>query len=115
MDTYGTHLATVKEVVFTLLPRYEFYMGDRPVGTLSKELTFLKPKYDLDYNGWMISGDVMEWEYSILGPDGGPVASISKQLFNWTDTYVIDVLDPNDAIYTLMIVLAIDAEKCSRD
>ena len=115
MDTYGTHLAPVKEVVFTLLPRYEFYMGDRPVGTLSKELTFLKPKYDLDYNGWMISGDVMEWEYSILGPDGGPVASISKQLFNWTDTYVIDVLDPNDAIYTLMIVLAIDAEKCSRD
>ena len=39
---------------------------------------------------------------------------VSKQLFNWTDTYVIDVKNPNDALYVLMLVLAIDAEKCSK-
>jgi hypothetical protein len=27
---------------------------------------------------------------------------------------VIDVSDPRDALYALMMVLAIDAEKCSR-
>ena len=43
------------------------------------------------------------------------VASISKELFNWTDTYTIDVADPGDALYALMVVLAIDAEKCSRN
>ena len=57
----------------------------------------------------------MEWDYSIVGPAGDDVASVSKQLFNWTDTYVIDVPDPANAILALMIVLAIDAEKCSRD
>ena len=57
----------------------------------------------------------MEWDYSIVGPAGDNVASVSKQLFNWTDTYVIDVPDPANAILALMIVLAIDAEKCSRD
>ena len=36
-------------------------------------------------------------------------------LFNRTDTYVIDVLDSQDALVALMLVLAIDAEKCSRD
>ena len=39
---------------------------------------------------------------------------ISKELFNWTDTYVIDVANSNDALTALMLVLAIDAEKCSR-
>ena len=32
-----------------------------------------------------------------------------------TDTYVIDVQDPGNALYVLMFVLAIDAEKCSRN
>jgi uncharacterized protein YxjI len=40
---------------------------------------------------------------------------VSKELFNWTDTYVIDVENPQDALGALMLVLAIDAEKCSRD
>ena len=46
---------------------------------------------------------------------GRTVATVSKQLFNWTDTYVIDVYNPQDALAALMLVLAIDAEKCSRD
>ena len=43
------------------------------------------------------------------------VATITKELFHWADTYVIDVKDPTDALYVLMVVLAIDAEKCSRN
>ena len=42
------------------------------------------------------------------------MARVTKELFNWTDTYVIDVADPADALHALMVVLAIDAEKCSR-
>ena len=84
------------------------------VGTLRKELTFFKPKFELDCNGWTVQGDWMEWDYSIAGSAGEDIASVSKQLFNWTDTYVIDVADPANAVLALMIVLAIDAEKCSR-
>ena len=43
------------------------------------------------------------------------MAAVSKELFHWTDTYVIDVADERDALYALMVVLAIDAEKCSRN
>lgn len=39
---------------------------------------------------------------------------LSKQLFNWTDTYVIDVEQEQDAVYALMVALAIDAAKCSQ-
>ena len=44
-----------------------------------------------------------------------PVAAVSKEPFHWTDTYVLDITDPKDALYVLMFVLAIDAEKCSRN
>ena len=43
------------------------------------------------------------------------MASIGKELLQWTDTYVLDVLDPDNALCVLMVVLAIDAEKCGRD
>ena len=57
----------------------------------------------------------MEWDYRIVNAANQCVADVSKQLFNWTDTYVIDVRNPEDALCALMLVLAIDAEKCSRD
>lgn len=57
----------------------------------------------------------MEWDYTIVGPGGQRIAAISKELFHMTDTYVMDILNPEDALYVLMFVLAIDAEKCSRN
>lgn len=114
-DVHGRHIGTVKEVVLSLLPRFDIYSGDRLLGSIRKEFTFFKPKFTLDMNGWTIDGDWFEWDYSIRDGSGRTVATISKQLFNWSDTYVIDVPHPADAIPALMVVLAIDAEKCSRD
>ena len=91
------------------------YLGNRYAGSICKEFTFFKPKFNIDYNGWTVDGDWFEWDYNILDSSGRSVANISKQLWNWTDTYVIDVYDPNDAVCALMLVLAIDAEKCSRN
>lgn len=113
-DSTGNEIGTVKERVFTFLPKFEVYMGDNYVGCISKEFSFFRPKFNIDFNGWHIDGDFFEWDYNILDPMGKNIASVSKQLWNWTDTYVIDVADPRDAIYALMLVLAIDAEKCSR-
>ena len=57
----------------------------------------------------------MEWDYNITDASGQRIASVSKELFHLTDTYVLDIADPADALYVLMMVLAIDAEKCSRN
>ena len=113
-DAQGREISTVRERILTFLPKFEMYIGDRYIGCISKEFTFFIPKYNIDYNGWEVEGDWLEWDYQILGRSGSPVATVSKELFNWTDTYVIDVVDPNDALCALMLVLAIDAEKCSR-
>jgi len=62
-----------------------------------------------------VEGDFLGWDYQIRNAAGQEVAVVSKELFNWTDTYSIDVYNPQDALYALMLVLAIDAEKCSRN
>ena len=114
LDSRGQHIATVKQQVLTFLPKFDLYVGERCIGTIRKEFTFFNPSFTMDFCGWTVEGSFMEWDYTI---QDGPrtVASISKELFNWTDTYTIDVADPGDALYALMVVLAIDAEKCSRN
>ena len=113
-DAQGIEIGTVNERIMTWLPKFEMYVKDRYIGCISKELTFFRPKYHIDCNGWQVEGDWLEWDYQILDSTGRQIASISKELWNWTDTYVIDVANPQDALCALMLVLAIDAEKCSR-
>ena len=110
----GKEIGYIREKILTWLPKFEMYIGDSYVGSISKQFTFFRPKFDIDYNGWQVSGDWFEWNYTILDSGNRAVANVSKQLFNFTDTYVIDVRNSSDAVYALMLVLAIDAEKCSR-
>lgn len=111
----GLEIGTVKERVLTFLPKFEIYLGDNYVGCIEKEFSLFKPRFNIDYNGWFVEGDFFEWDYQIQDRHGRRIAEVSKELFNWTDTYVIDVGNPEDALGVLMLVLAIDAEKCSRD
>ncbi len=113
-DRYGREAGHIRERILTFLPKFEMYLGDRYAGCISKEFTFFRPKFNIEYNGWHVEGNWFEWDYSIVDPMGHIVASVSKQLLNWTDTYVLDIRDPKDALCVLMLVLAIDAEKCSR-
>ena len=43
------------------------------------------------------------------------MATVNKEVFNFTDTYSIETVRDEDALYALMVTLAIDAEKCSRN
>lgn len=115
LDRMGNHVGTVKEVVLTFLPKFEIYFGNAYAGCISKEFTFFKPRFHIDCNGWEIQGEFMEWDYRITNRNGTDVATVSKELFHMTDTYVIDVGRAEDALMVLMVVLAIDAEKCSRN
>ena len=114
-DPYGQELGMVQERVLTWLPKFELYVGGQYIGCISKDLSFFKPRYNIECNGWHVEGDWLEWDYQVLGPQGDLIARVSKEVWNWTDTYTIDVAFPDDALYALMLVLAIDAEKCSRD
>ncbi len=114
-DANGMELGIVKQQIFTFLPKFEIYMHGGYIGCISKEFALFKPAYNIDFKGWHVEGNFFEWDYEITDRSGYHVATVSKELFNWTDTYMIDVKEPQDALAALMLVLAIDAEKCSRN
>ena len=112
-DAKDKELGTVKERVFSWRPKFEIYIGDNYVGEISKRFSLFSEEFDIDFNGWSVEGDCFGWDYTVYDAYGRSVASVSKALWNFTDTYEIDVDDPANALMVLMLVLAIDAEKCS--
>ena len=64
-DANRFEVGTVREKIITFRPKFEVYMGNTYVGRISKEFTLFRPKYDIDFNGWHINGDFLEWDYSI--------------------------------------------------
>lgn len=114
-DQNENFIGSVKEEVLTFLPKFAMYIGDEYIGEIKKEFTFFKPTFTIECNDWSVEGEIFEWDYQIIDRQGKLIANISKEIFNWTDTYVIDIVNPQDALHVLMVVLAIDAEKCSRN
>ncbi len=113
-DGSGNELGLVKEKILTFLPKFELYENNRYLGCIKKEFTLFKPKFNIDFNNWNVEGSFWEWDYTIYSGNQ-VIANVSKELFHMTDHYVMDIPNPNDAFYVLMLVLAIDAEKCSRN
>ena len=112
-NAQNCEVGMVKERVISFLPQFEMYLGERYLGCIRRAFTFLKPRYQIDCNGWQVEGNLLALDYTIRDAGGGHIASISKELMHWTDVYAIDVDNPADALCVLMLVLAIDAEKCS--
>lgn len=112
-DLNGRELGRIKQELFTLTPRFEIEATNGIHGEIKKKFTFFKPRFELSFGNYTVEGDFFEWDYEVKQNDI-VIASISKEFFHFTDTYVINV-DESDALIVLMIVLAIDAIKDERD
>lgn len=113
-DGYGNRTGLLKEEIFRFLPQFSIYDGQGGyIGKIIKKLTLFRPSYELDCNGWKITGSISGWNYAVNDVYGREVLHVEKKLFQFSDTYMIYVADPMDAFLSLMIVLAIDAANCS--
>lgn len=110
----GEEVGSIHQKLFRFLPEFEIVIGGRTVGTIRKEFTFLRPRYQVDFMGWDVQGDFMGWDYEVAD-DGRMVMTASKELFTWGDTYVLRYHSIQDEIPGLMLVIAIDAANCDND
>lgn len=110
----GRELGSIHEKLFTFMPRFEIVINGQLQGTISKEFIFFVPKYLVDYRGWDVEGDIMGWDYRVTRRNS-TVMTITKELFNWTDTYVLEYDNPANEMPGLLLVLAIDAVNCSKN
>lgn len=114
-DSSERLIGYLKSEIFTFRPKFKAYANDKFIGCITKELTFFRPKFTIDLNGWQVEGDFREWDYHIEDALGNYVATASKDLYKFADTYIIEIPNSENALAVLMIVLAIDAEKDQRN
>ena len=112
-DAGGRDLGMVQEKILTLLPKLGLYEEGQYLVCIRRELSLIRPRYEIDFNQWQVQGSVMEWNYTIYRSGKEAVARVSKELLHLTDTYVLDIVNQDDAFHVLMFVLAMDADKCS--
>lgn len=108
----GEEVGSIHQRLFTLLPRFDIVIDGQVQGTITKEFSFLRPRYTVDFRGWQVEGDFLGWDYQVL-QGGTEVMSISKEVLRWSDTYVLRYGNPSNEMPGLLLVLAIDAANCS--
>ena len=110
----GEEVGAIKQKLLTLMPKFEIIIGGHVVGTISREFSFLRPKYHVDFQNWEVDGDFMGWNYVALR-DGCEVLRVEKDIVAWSDTYAIHYTNHADEVPGLLLVLAIDAVNHDRD
>lgn len=108
----GREVGAIHQKLLTLLPQFEIVIDGQLCGTIRKELTLFRPHYQIDYRGWDVEGDFLGWDYRVMA-GRKQIMSISKELFNWSDTYVLEYDNPANEMPGLLLVIAIDAVNCS--
>lgn len=111
-DKSQREIGVIHQRLLSFMPTFEIEMQGRIVGSIQKKFSLFTPKYEIDCNGWRAEGDFFGWDYDVYSGCSS-IIHISKELFRWGDTYVLDFVNPADEIMGLLLVLAIDAANCS--
>lgn len=107
LNAFGNEVAFIQQKLWSFMPRYEVYINGRLIAEIKKEFTFFKPRYSIEGLNWSVEGDFWDHQYQII-QSGRTVVSIQKEWFTWGDSYALDIASPQDEIYALAVVLAID-------
>ncbi len=108
----GVEVGSIHQRLFTFLPEFEIMVKGQTRGSVRKQFSLFVPRYEVDYLGWEVEGDFMGWDYRVM-QGSREVMSISKELFRWSDSYVLHYDDPANEMTGLLLVIAIDAANCS--
>lgn len=111
-DSYGQYLGKVEQEIFHLMPHFNLYDAGGQIGQVKKEFTFFNQNYIINDGIWRVDGDWLGWNYQMVDTYNNVTAQVSKEIFNFTDVYTIEVYTPENALFALMVALSIDAANC---
>lgn len=113
-DNNNNEIGMIKQKLLTFLPAFEIEIGGVTRGRIQKQFTLFRPRYEINFNGWHVEGDFLGWDYDVYS-GSNKIIHISKELFHWGDTYVINIANPADELMGMMLVIAIDAANCTQN
>jgi uncharacterized protein YxjI len=108
-DDKHQEVAFIKVHVWTLFfKKFDIIIHGEQKGMIQEKLSFFHPHYQVDFNGWDIVGNMMEWDYTIRQQDF-LIATISRKIFSWANVFYIDTPNPDNELLVLALALAVDA------
>ncbi len=108
----GQEVGAIYQRLLTFMPKFDIELRGQPMGSIRREFSFFRPHYVVDYLGWDVEGNFMQWDYTVT-QGNRLVMEISKELFSWGDTYTLRYARPSDELPGLLLVIAIDAANCN--
>lgn len=106
----GEMLLRSERKVFTFMPKYFIYNSKEQEIALIKRIFGFKPRFDLNIlnKDYFVDGSLFGHSFAIYDEKKNMVASISKKIISWGDTYEINIQDENNAELFLFVVIIID-------
>lgn len=110
LDLSGSPLAVIEKRIFSFRPTFRILRPDGEVDEVTRRLSFFGERFVIDVPGfddYEVRGDIFNHEYTV-SRDGREVATVSKQWFNLTDTYGVQVAPGEDDVLLLAAAVVID-------
>lgn len=107
-DLAGREAIYIRQLVPSLFPRYEIEVYGKPVVTLCKDLTFLRPRYTMEPLDWEITGILGARDYEISRQSALVASSSPQQEDSDKSVVALSLYDRNTALTALGILLTIN-------
>jgi uncharacterized protein YxjI len=109
-DPDGYEVAHITQKLLSFRPRYRIVIDGEIFAEVVKEFTWFKQKFTLDVpgpNDYTIDGSF--WQHEFTFERGGRVvATVSKDYWNWTDSYGVEIAEGENEVAILCSCIVID-------
>lgn len=109
-DMQGNELAFIEQKLMSMIPRYKLFRNGGLFAEIRKEATWFTPKFTLDVpgpNDYTITGSMAAYDYR-FERGGRTIATVSKAMWSWSDSYGVDIQQGEDDLAILATVIVID-------
>ena len=109
-DLEGNELAFIDQKLLTWKPRYQIMVKGELFAEVIKEWSWFRKTFTLDVpgpNDYLITGSFWSHEFT-FERKGKKVATISKSVWSWADSYGVEINDGEDEVAILCACIVID-------
>ena len=109
-DANKNEVAVVKQVLKSLMPKYQIFVNGEMVLEIKKEFHPLLAKYTLNGSGWEMDNQLMLFEYG-MKKDGETVLTqreVEEHMFSQCQTYELDVNGYTNEVVAVAAAVAIN-------
>ena len=93
-DLQGNELCFIEQKLLKLMPEYHISVNGQVVMVIKQKVAFLKKKIEItgSAGNYTVAGDFFAFDFTVT-KDNATVATISKKLLKFADTYTVDIDD----------------------